>query len=476
MPEHVMNRLPLTRNHLEAMKLPLKTSLTAIDNGMQSVKLGFDILSDIQDMGIRLTQRITSLPGAKALKPVGRLAAAQQQGVKTTTDIFEKMLLTGFGQMHRERSGELEFIKLFTDPQDRQDWTVAYDDSDVVQDLPSLRVIDISTPGPHQIANTTVVFAPRAGHHSNIAERVALYLRDQGLTRMVVVEQKCADDIPTVFAGKRNIEDFNGQVAQYEQVLQFLKRRTGFPPHLVAICQPGPLLIATLIKNPDLGRTFGSAGAPMDTEGERGFLTDFARFVGEKYIERILAVFGRNVSTQGESNRCNIYDGAAQVMGFYYLGMDQHARNLKKLLADLKMGNRESADRQKTFYGWYNSVHHFPACFIRDTFQKIFIRNELIRGHLKIGGQTLRIQDYPGSVPIWALGGKSDAIAPPLQATGHLDYISSVPTANRLKLTCDGGHMALFRSSKVLENYYTQIARFVLIHSDPDSSLRKKGR
>jgi poly-beta-hydroxyalkanoate depolymerase len=97
----------------------------------------------------------------------------------------------------------------------------------------------------HALKNYTVVFAPRAGHHSNIAERVALFLRDHGLSRMAVVEQKCAEDIPLYVDGKRHHEDFAGQVDQYRLILGHLKRLTGRPPHLVAICQPGPLPMTT---------------------------------------------------------------------------------------------------------------------------------------------------------------------------------------------------------------------------------------
>jgi len=466
MPDHVMNRLPLALNHLEAMKLPLKNSIHAIDAGIQSLSLGFDMLNSVHDLGIRMTRQATALPGTNALKPLGRLSTIQQKRMKHTTGILEDILINGFKQMRRERSGELEFINLFTDPLPRQDWSVTYDYTDVMLDLPSLRLIDISAKGTHRLSNYTVIFAPRAGHHSNIAERVALYLRDQGLSRMAVVEQKCADDIPADFEGKPHIDDFEGQMVQYKSVLSFLKKRTGVPPHLIAVCQPGPLLISTLIKHPNLGRTFGSAGAPMDTEGEKGFLTEFARFVGESYIEKVMKVFDRDTDALGERNRSNVYDGAAQVMGFYYLGMDQHTRNLKKLLADLKMGNRESADRQKAFYNWYNSVHHFPAPFIRDTFKKIFIRNELIHGKLSIGGQAISIKDYPEAVPIWALGGESDAIAPPLQATGHLRHIPSLPPGNQLNLICKGGHMGLFRSKRILSDYYARIAQFILSHSD----------
>ncbi|MEJ2478523.1 MAG: hypothetical protein P8Y40_13720, partial [Desulfobacterales bacterium] len=80
-----------------------------------------------------------------------------------------------------------------------------------------------------------------------------------------------------------------------------------------------------------------------------------------------------------------------------------------------------------------------------------------------------------GTVPIWALGGTQDSIAPPLQATGHMEQITSVPPERKLILLCDGGHMGLFRSRKILQNYYTKIAAFLLAHSDrrPKGSRRK---
>jgi poly-beta-hydroxyalkanoate depolymerase len=146
--------------------------------------------------------------------------------------------------------------------------------------------------------------------------------------------------------------------------------------------------------------------------------------------------------------------------------MDQHVRNFKQLLRDLKQGNTESAKRQMAFYRWYHTVHHFPAGFIQDTYKKIFVKNDLIRGALSIGNKIIGIKDYPGHVPIWALGGSNDKIAPALQATGHLELINSVSDDDKLNLICSGGHMGLFRSEKILKTFYSKIAAFILERSD----------
>jgi polyhydroxyalkanoate depolymerase len=224
--------------------------------------------------------------------------------------------------------------------------------------------------------------------------------------------------------------------------------------------------MATLILYPDLGRTFGSAGSPMDTEGEKGYLTEFSRMVGEEFIDRIIEISGRTVSEGHPGAKRKYYDGRLQISGFYFLGTDQHIKNFLQLLDDLKQGNRGAVERQKVFYRWYNTVNHSPVEFIRDTYKKIFVRNALVRETLEIDGKRISIKDYPKSVPIWALGGTRDDITPPKQATGHMQLIRPIPKKAKLTIICEAGHMGLFRSRKILDKHYKKIVDFLLAHSD----------
>jgi len=470
MPSSFMTLFPHVLNSLEALKMPLQASADLTDTTIRCQSLGFDLMRNAQHFNCRLMKHFLPLTLNTKQGTGDQISAICQEVSDNLLSITEKNVTDYLTRFHKERLGELEFLKFFTEKLPDQDWTVEYDDSNVILDLPGLKLIDISLDVEHKIQNYGVVFAPRAGHHSNIAERVALYMRDQGLTRMAIVEQKCAEDIPLHVNDKRHHEDFNGQVEQYKKVLETLKERTDSPPHLIGICQPGPLLMSTLLLYPHLGKTFGSAGAPMHTEGEKGALTDFARMAGEDYIDKLIAVSGHTISDEHEGAGREVYDGRVHVLGFYLLGMDQHFKNLKKLLEDLKQGNVEDAERQKDFYRWYNYVNHAPIGFIRDTYKKIFVNNELIKGTLSIGGKEIGIKDYPGAVPIWALGGSKDAIAPPLQATGHMEMIKSVPPGDKLTLICDGGHMGLFRSTRILKEYYSRIVEFILSHSDKSTA------
>jgi len=468
---------------LEAMKIPIQGYVSIAQTAKKSFSLGFDLLQTAYNLNCLIARGFLSTP-FDSDREVWRqlLEIYREEGEKGLNWIREK-LLESMDRFQRRRSGELEFLEFLTGKMLPPEWAVGPGSMKALLDLPSLRVIDISARVEHKIRNYAVVFAPRAGHHSIISQRVALYMRDLGLTRMAIVEQKCADDIPLYVDGRRHDEGFDGQVDQYRQVLEYLRGLTGYPPHLIAICQPGPLLISTLILYPHLGATFGSAGSPMHMEAERGFLTDFARTMGEDFIDLLLLVCGGTVSQDRIGAGRKYYDGRYHVLGFYFLGLDTHQKNFRRLLADLRDGNELAAERQKAFYRWYNYVHHSPAEFISDTYKRIFVRNELIRGTLRIHGKMISMKDYPGSVPIWALGGSRDDIVPPrqatshldlldmdivppLQAVGHMDLIESVPSDHKLTLICEGGHMGLFRSVKILERYYSKIAAFILSHSD----------
>jgi polyhydroxyalkanoate depolymerase len=466
MPDSVMTLFPNMLSSFEAMKMSLQAALAINQVQIQTVAASVDNFKSMQDLTLSLARQNSHLLPAGYLQNGDKLLKLYQEGAASLLDLFKDNLSSQLNRFHQKRAGELEFLKLFTDQCARQDWTVEYDPSKILLDLPGLRVIDISADVRHRILNYGVVFAPRAGHHSNIAERVALFLRDNGLTRMAVVEQKCAEDIPLFVDGNRHREDFEGQVGQYRQVLKFLKLRTGHPAHLIAICQPGPLLLSTLILHPELGATFGSAGAPMHTEAESGILTDFARKAGESYIDQMITFFGHTIGQDHPGAGRLTYDGRLQALGFYLLAWEQHFKNFQNLLTDMQKGDNEAARRQKAFYQWYNTAHHFPAGFIRDTYKKIFIQNALIRGRLKIGSKTVEITNYPARIPIWAMGGTADQIAPPLQAVGHLELIPEMPAQNSLRLLCDAGHMGLFRSQRVLEKYCRQVADFLMTHSD----------
>jgi len=393
MPASLTQRLPLVALSLDSARLSLNLALEAGHQCLRLNRLGVDAVAAAGGAAFDLLDRwLALMPGFQGMdsRP---LVAGWRSDFTRSVDIAAGHHRCPLERFVARCRGELALLDTFQKDLPAQGFIQAGDPARVLLDLPGLRLHDLSLFQDHQIANFTVVFAPRAGHHSNIAERAALYFRDQGLTRMALVEQKCADQIPLFHQGRRHREDFTSQVNQYRLVLAHLKSLTGKAPHAVAVCQPGPLLMATVILNPHLARTFGSAGWPMNTEAGSGFLSDWARLAGPGAIDVLLAWFGRKASEGTIGQGRPLFDGACQVLGFYWLGLGQHLRNFKRLVADCEKGNDVEAKRQLAFYRWYNTVHHHPEGFIRDTFNHVFARNALMRGTLPIGDKIVSVAD-----------------------------------------------------------------------------------
>ncbi len=466
MPSSIMSSLPeaLKQGQTALFNLERLTAVSRLFQG--AMQFGWNALNAQVTAGLDAYSAMARLWGGFGLPRQNDMVELFQKEAEVWRPFIRDHLNVPFAYFQRELDARAQFLKFFVDEPREQDWSFPEESRHVMLDLPGMRLIDVSSDGDHRLRNYTVVFAPRAGHHSNVAEKTALYLRKQGLSRIAVVEQKCTDDIPLHINGQRHYENFDSQVNQYRQILTCLKEKTGVPSHLVAVCQPGPLLMATLILNPELGRTFGSAGSPMHTEAQRGFLTDFSRAVGKGYIDTLLTLFPKTIDKKKVGAGRRAYDGRLHILGFYWLGLNQHLTNFKTLWDALHKGDTQTAERQIAFYQWYNTVIHLPEGFIKDTYKKIFVGNELIRGCLKIGGRAIGIQDYPQDVPIWALGGSRDHIAPTQQAIGHIALLENMPEDCRLPLVCEAGHMGLFRSQTILERHYPEIAAFMLRHSD----------
>ncbi len=237
-------------------------------------------------------------------------------------------------------------------------------------------------------------------------------MRDQGLSRMAVVEQKCAAEVPLYVDGKRHREDFDGQAQQYRRVLEHLKGRTGAPAHLMAVCQPDPRLMSTLTLHPSLGRTFGCAGSPMDTEAAPGFLTDYARTLGPGYIDMMLFLFGTTVPDNQVGAGRRAYDGSLAGAGVLPVG---HAAAPEKLQASAAGPQKRQPAGRRAPEGFLQLVQHRPSFsgrihprYLQEDFhsQRTGPRPAFHRG------RCVRPEDYPGDVPLWALGGKQDDIAP----------------------------------------------------------------
>ena len=194
MPNSFMTLFPQILNNLEVMKIPIQRNIDLAEMATESFSLGFDFIQTLQRMSCLVTKGFLCSTPHPNQEACGELLEIYRQGSESILNQWKEQILESLAGFHRRRSGELKFLEFFTEKTTPQKMNVDQESMKVLLDLPGLRLIDISAQVEHKIRNFAVVFAPRAGHHSNIAERAAYYMRDQGLTRMAIVEQKCAEE------------------------------------------------------------------------------------------------------------------------------------------------------------------------------------------------------------------------------------------------------------------------------------------
>ena len=164
MPESVMTLFPQLLTNLEAMKIPVRAWLACTDMQMRSITTAFDLIGNQQAYIKHTSQNIQRMFPLLSQSGITAITEASLEGPQQLLEQIRNQIIDAYSRFRQARAGELEFLELFSAESTEQDWTVEYDDTNVILDLPGFRLIDISTDTKHAHKNYVVVFAPRAGH------------------------------------------------------------------------------------------------------------------------------------------------------------------------------------------------------------------------------------------------------------------------------------------------------------------------
>ena len=161
-------------------------------------------------LAFQLLKRFLPLTTTVSEEDSEKLCDILHGGGESFLTLTERNIHDNLARFHKERAAELAFIMFLRNRFRPRTGKSNMMIQKVILDLPSLRLIDISADVNHKIQNYGVIFAPRAGHHSNVAERVALYMRDRGLTRMAIVSRN-ARGYSLYIDGERHYEGLMGR-------------------------------------------------------------------------------------------------------------------------------------------------------------------------------------------------------------------------------------------------------------------------
>jgi len=312
---------------------------------------------------------------------------------------------------------------------------------------------DMRKAGRRELEPAVLIVAPLSGHYATLLRgTVEAFLQDH---EVFITDWSNARDVP-VMEGRFDFHDYMDQVRKMLQLL-------GPRPHVVAVCQPGPSVLAAaalMAEDQDESRpgSMTFMGSPIDARLSPTVTNQLAE-------EKPFAWFESNMiytvpgPYPGIGRR--VYPGFVQLASFMSMNLEKHQEAHLRYLRHLMAGDGDSADKHLEFYDEYLSVLDLTEEFYLQTVDVVFQRYLLPKGELEHRGRLVR----PDLIKDIAL----------LTVEGEMDDISGIGQTQAAHTLCSGlpdelkedyvqphvGHYGVFNGRRFREEIYPRVRQFI---------------
>jgi len=312
---------------------------------------------------------------------------------------------------------------------------------------------DMRKAGRRELEPAVLIVAPLSGHYATLLRgTVEAFLQDH---EVFITEWSNARDVP-VMEGRF---DFHDYIDHVRKMLQLLGPR----PHVVAVCQPGPPVLAAaalMAEDGDESRpgSMTFMGSPIDARLSPTVTNQLAE-------EKPFAWFESNMvytvpgPYPGMGRR--VYPGFVQLASFMSMNLEKHQEAHLRYLRHLMSGDGDSADKHLEFYDEYLSVLDLTEEFYLQTVDVVFQRYLLPKGELVHRGRLVR----PEVIRDIGL----------LTVEGEMDDISGIGQTQAAHTLCSGlssefkedyvqphvGHYGVFNGRRFREEIYPRVRAFI---------------
>ena len=302
-----------------------------------------------------------------------------------------------------------------------------------------------------------LIVAPLSGHFATLLRgTVRALLPDFDV---YITDWTDAREVP-VPVGSFGLGDY------VDYVLGFI-RHLGPDLHVLAVCQPGPAVLAATAllaaaDDPCQPATVILMGSPIDTRRSPTEPNRLAK-------SRPLSWFEHNVIMtvpfphSGAMRR--VYPGFLQLTGFMTMNLDRHLSAHKNLYQNLVAGDGDPVIAHRKFYDEYLAVMDLPAEYYLQTLQVVFQEHQLAEGTLRHQGETVDLRAIHKTA-LMTVEGENDDISGIGQTQAAHDLCVNIPAHKRIDyIQPDVGHFGVFNGSRWKSEIAPRIRDF--IYSNP---------
>ncbi|HEX5377166.1 MAG TPA: polyhydroxyalkanoate depolymerase, partial [Phenylobacterium sp.] len=312
---------------------------------------------------------------------------------------------------------------------------------------------DMRKAGRRELEPAVLIVAPLSGHYATLLRgTVEAFLQDH---EVFITEWQNARDVP-VLDGRF---DFHDYIDHVREMLRLLGPR----PHVVAVCQPGPAVLAAaaLMAEDDEDCRPGTMtfmGSPIDARLSPTVTNKLAE-------EKPFAWFKSNMINTvpgpypGAGRR--VYPGFVQLYSFMSMNIERHREAHLQYLQDLMNGDGDSAEKHLEFYDEYLSVLDLTEEFYLQTVDVVFQRYLLPKGELVHRGRKVKPERIT-DVGLLTVEGENDDIS----GIGQTQAAHRLCLGLPLELKEDYiqphvGHYGVFNGKRFREEIYPRCRDFI---------------
>ncbi|MEE4208409.1 MAG: polyhydroxyalkanoate depolymerase [Parvularcula sp.] len=320
---------------------------------------------------------------------------------------------------------------------------------------PQLLANAVSEPQPR-----VLVVAPMSGHHATLLRGTVEAMLPGH--EVFITDWTDARDVPVLF-GRFDLNTY------IDYLIEFI-RMIGPGAHTMAVCQPGPPLLAACAvmaaeNDPSRPRSMTFMGSPIDARRSPTVTNLLAEQKAFEWFEQNMI---QTVPAPYAGFTRRVYPGFVQLFSFMSMNIERHVNATFDYAANIMQGDDFAAEKHEVFYDEYLAVCDMTAEFylqtIHDVFQEYLLPRGLFAHRGKIVDPSI-IKD----IALMTVEGELDDISGIGQTQAAHDICSNIPSKHRIDHVQKGaGHYGVFNGSKWREEIQPKLARFIRDRFDVD--------
>jgi len=313
---------------------------------------------------------------------------------------------------------------------------------------------DLRRAGRRSIEPAVLIVAPLSGHHASLLRgTVEAFLQDHDV---YISDWSNARDVP-MLEGRFDFHD-------YIDHIRFMLRALGPRPHVVAVCQPGPPVLAAaslMAEDNEISRPASMTfmGSPIDARLSPTVTNKLAEERPFTWFQKQM-IYTVPPPYPGAVRR--VYPGFVQLYSFMSMNLERHQDAHLQYFNDLVKGDGDSADKHLEFYNEYLSVLDLTEEFYLQTIDIVFQQYLLPKGELTHRGRAVR-PELVKDIGLMTVEGENDDISGIGQTQAAHGLCSGLPEDMKVDYVQPKvGHYGVFNGKRFREEIYPRVRDFIV--------------